>query len=110
MKNFFDEVADNIGGGIILGDPPREVSDPRLGTVKVEVTLLKDVIDVSSGPGAPKFTPGDALAAQFSSPRQCGDGTTCSGVSLRAVQYTNNLIAADTSQQSTDFEIDDSQV
>ena len=110
MKNFFDELADNIGSDISLGDPPVEVSDPRLGTVKVQVTLLKDEINVSSKPGAPKFNPGDALAALFSTPRQCGDGKTCSGVSLKAVQYTNNLITANSSQQSTDVEIDDSQV
>ena len=110
MKNFFDELADNIGADIVLGDPPREVSDPRLGTIKVQVTTLQDEIEVSSNPGAPKFNPGNALAGQFSAPRECGGGKTCSGVSLKVVAYKENLLSTDESKQDKDVEIDDSQV
>lgn len=110
MKNFMDELANNIGNDIILGDPPREISYPKLGSIKVQVTTMQDEIEVSSKPGAPKFDPGEALADQFSTPRQCGGGKTCSGASLKAVQYTNNLISSDRSKQSDDVEIIDSQV
>jgi len=110
VVDIFDELGDNLGAELVLGDPPREVSDDRLGRVTVKVSTLQNEMAVSSKPGAPTFDPGEALAAQFSTPRQCGDGRTCSGVLLKLVQFEDNLISEDPNNRDDNVEIYNSQV
>ena len=109
---MFDELADNMGSKLVLGDAPREVYDDRLGVVRVQVSTLQTEMPISSRPGAPKFDPGETLAAQFSAPRQCGGGKTCSGCLLKLLQYKDNLITPDASKQASagDVAIDNTQV
>ena len=108
----FDELADNLGSKLVLGDDPREVYDERLGVVRVQVSTLQAEMPISSKPGAPKFIPGESLTAQFSALRQCGGGKTCSGCLLKLLQYKDNLITPDASKQASagDVAIDSSQV
>ena len=110
MVNVFGELGDNLAAELVLGDPPREVSDDRLGVVNVRVSNLKQEVAISSKDGAPKFDPGVALSQQFGTPRQCGGGKPCSGVILKLVQYKKNLIKEDPNKQNQDVEIYSSQV
>ena len=111
MGNVFDELGDNLAAKLVLGDPPREVSDDRLGVaINVRVSNLKEEVAISSKAGAPKFNPGVALTQQFGTPRQCGGGKPCSGVILKLVQYKKDLIKEDPSKQNRDVEIYSSQV
>lgn len=110
MKEAFDALADNIGAELKCEDPPREVSDDRLGSVKVQVSTLKSEIVSSNKSTAPKFDPGSALSEKYSAPRECGGGKICCGVFLKLVQYKENLIVEDKSKQSDDVQVVSSQV
>lgn len=110
VKEFFDAMADNLDEGLLLGDPPREVSNDGLGSIKVQYTTLESAVTTSSKPGAPTFDPGSSLADLYKVPRKCGQGKTCSGVVLELLQYKENLITEDDSQKNPDVEVDDSQV
>lgn len=110
MIDVFEELADNLGAKLVLGDLPREVSDDRLGVVKVQVSTLQQELTFSSKLGAPKCDPGAALAAQFGAPRKCAGGKMCSGVLVGLKHYKDNLITPDPSKQDSDVVIDNSQV
>ena len=110
MVDVFDELGDNLAAELVLGDPPRVVSDDRLGVVNVRVSNLKQEVAISSETGAPKFDPGAALSQQFGTPRQCGGGKPCSGVILKLVRYKKNLIKEDPNKRNQDVEIYSSQV
>lgn len=99
-----DELGDNLAVDLALGDQPREVSDERVGVVSVQVTSLKAELPISSKPGAPTLDPGESLK-EFSAPRRCGDGKTCSGVLVKLVHYKHNLITPDASKQDSQVEI-----
>ena len=89
---------------LALGDQSREVSDERVGVVSVQVTSLQDELPISSKPGAPTLDAGESLK-EFSAPRRCGDGKTCSGVLVKLVHYKHNLITPDASKQDSQVEI-----
>lgn len=110
MKEALDELAENMGADLKCGDPPREVSDDRLGSVKVQVSTLADEIVSSSLSGAPKFDPGPALSGQYSAPRQCGGGKICCGVFLKLIQYKEEVIVGDERKQNNDIKVVSSQV
>lgn len=110
MKEAFSELADNMGADLKCGDPPREVSDARLGSVKVQVSTLGDEIISSRLPGSPKFDPGPALSGQYNAPRQCAGGKICCGVFLKLIQYKEEVIVADQSKQSNNIQVVNSQV
>ena len=110
VRDVFNELADNIGADLKCGDPPREVSDVRLGSVKVQVSTLEDEIVSSSLSGSPKFDPGPALSRQYSAPRQCGGGKICCGVFLKLIQYKEEVIVTDKRRQSNDIQVLSSQV
>lgn len=110
MTDFIDALADNLDEGLLLGDPAREVSDDRLGSIKVAYTTLENPVPTSSKPGAPTFDPGDSLADLYKGPRKCEGGKTCSGVVLELIQYQENLITVEENQQDSNVEVDDSQV
>ena len=110
VKEAFNELADNMGTDLKCGDPPREVSDTRLGSVKVQVSSLEDEIVSSSLSGSPKFDPGPALSGEYSAPRQCGGGRICCGVFLKLIQYREEVIVADKRRQSNDIQVVSSQV
>lgn len=110
MKEVFSELADNMGADLKCGDPPREVSDARLGSVKVQVSTLEDEIVSSSLSGSPKFDPGPALSGQYNAPRQCGGGKICCGVFLKLIQFKEEVIVADQGKQSSDIQVVSSQV
>ena len=99
-----------MGADLRCGDPPREVSDAQLGSVKVQVSTLEDEIVSSRLPGSPKFDPGPALSGQYNAPRQCGGGKICCGVFLKLIQYKEEVIVADQSKQSNDIQVVSSQV
>ena len=99
-----DELGDNLAVDLVLGDQPREVSDERVGVVSVQVTSLQAELPISSKPGAPTLDPGESLK-EFSAPRRCGDGKTCSGVLVKLVHYKHNLITPDASKQDSQVEI-----
>lgn len=99
-----------MGADLKCGDPPREVSDARLGSVKVQVSTLEDEIVSSSLSGSPKFDPGPALSGQYSAPRQCGGGRICCGVFLKLIQYKEEVIVADKREQSNNIQVVSSQV
>ena len=99
-----DELGNNLAVDLALGDQPREVSDERVGVVSVQVTSLKAELPISSKPGAPTLDPGESLK-EFSAPRRCGDGKTCSGVLVKLVHYKHNLITPDASKQDSQVEI-----
>ena len=105
-----DKFADNIGAELKCGDPPREASDDRLGSVKVQVSTLEEEIASSSKSGAPRFDPGPELSEQYSAPRECGGGKICCGVFLKLIRYKENLIVADERKQNNDFQVMSSQV
>lgn len=110
VKEAFNQLADNMGTGLKCGDPPREVSDARLGSVKVQVSTLEDEIVSSSLSGSPTFDPGPSLSGQYSAPRQCGGGRICCGVFLKLIQYKEEVIVADKRKQRNDIQVVSSQV
>ena len=99
-----------MGADLKCGDAPREVSDDRLGSVKVQVSTLEDEIVSSSLSGSPKFDPGPALSGKYSSPRQCGGGKICCGVFLKLIQFKEEVIVVDESKQNNDIQVVTSQV
>lgn len=105
-----DELLENLAVDLVVGDPPREVADDRLGVMNVRVSDLKAELPISSKPGAPKFDPGEALAREFGTTRTCGGGKTCSRVILKLVQYNKNLLREDPKNKNNDSEIFASQV
>lgn len=109
MVDFLDTMADNLDEGLLPGDE-REVSDERLGTVKVQYTTLSSEVVTSKEPGAATFDPGEALAGQFSKTRKCGQGKTCRGVVLKLIQYKKDLISVDENKQDSGVEVDGSKV
>lgn len=110
MKEFFDAMADNLDEGLYLGDPPREVSSDGFGSIKVQYTALESPVATSSEPGASTFSPGSSLTDRFKGTRECGQGTTCSGVVLELMQYDNNLITENEDERNHDLEVDDKKV
>ena len=110
MKEAFNELADNIGADLKCGDPPREVSDDRLGSVKVQVSTLEAEIVSSSLSGSPKFDPGPALLGQYSAPRQCEGGKICCGVFLKLIQFKEEVIVVDKRKQNNAIQVVSSQV
>ncbi|PFX24468.1 hypothetical protein AWC38_SpisGene10933 [Stylophora pistillata] len=110
VGNALEKFADNIGTELKCGDPPREVSDDRLGSVKVQVAELKEEIVSSSRPGAPRFDPGPQLSKEYSGTRECGGGKLCCGVFLKMIRYEKNLIVADESKQTDDSQVVSSQI
>lgn len=99
-----------MGADLKCGDPPREVSDDRLGSVKVQVSTLEDEIVSSSLFGSPKFDPGPALPEQYNTLRQCGGGKICCGVFLKLIQYKEKVIVVDKNKQNNDIQVVTSQV
>ena len=110
MVDAIDKLGKNLGAELLLGDPPREVVDDRLGTVNVRVSKLNAEVPISTKPGAPRFDPGPALGAKFSTPRPCGRGKTCTGAILKAVQFARNLLKEEPNNENDSFEIYNSQV
>lgn len=110
VGDALEKFANNIGTDLQCGDPPREVSDDRLGSVKVQVAGLKEEIVSSSKPGAPRFDPGPQLTKEYSGLRKCGEGKICCGVFLKMVRYKKDLIVADKSKQRDDSQVVSSQI
>ncbi|XP_068706586.1 uncharacterized protein [Montipora foliosa] len=110
MVDAIDKLGENLGAELLLGDPPREVVDDRLGTVNVRVSKLNAKVPISTNPGAPRFDPERALKAKFGTPRLCGRGKTCTGAILKAVQFARNLLKEEPNNENDASEIYESQV
>lgn len=110
MNEFFDAMVDNLDEGLFLGDPPREVSSDGLGSIKVQYTTLESAVSTSSRPGASTFGPGQSLKDRFKGTRECGQGTTCSGVVAAFTEYDDNLITENENERDHDVDVDGSKV
>lgn len=111
MVTVVDKLGENLVAELILGDPPREVVNDKLGTLNVRVSKLNETeLPISSKTGAPKFDPGTALRNTYGIPRQCGAGKTCIGLIVKLLQFARNLLKEDTKNKKDAAEVYDDQV
>ncbi|KAK2568306.1 Polycystin-1 [Acropora cervicornis] len=111
MVTVVDKLGGNLVAELILGDPPREVVNDKLGTLNVRVSKLNETeLPISSKPGAPKFDPGTALRDTYGIPRQCGAGKTCIGLIVKLLQFARNLLKEDSKNKKDTAEVYDDQV
>ena len=111
MVTVVDKLGENLVAELILGDPPREVVNDKLGTLNVRVSKLNETeLPISSKPGAPKFDPGTALRDTYGIPRQCGAGKTCIGLIVKLLQFARNLLKEDSKNKKDTAEVYDDQV
>ena len=110
LLDAFDALADNMEEGLFLGDPPREVSNDKVGSMRVQLTNMKDEIVASNKPGAPKFNPGDALAGLFATRKCAGGKKTCTGAIVKFVTLNKKLVVADETKQNKYVDVQDSKV
>ncbi|KAJ7370595.1 hypothetical protein OS493_031331 [Desmophyllum pertusum] len=110
LLDTFDALADNMEEGLFPRGSPREVSNDKVGSMRVQLTNMKDEIVASNKPGAPKFNPGDALAGLFATRKCAGGKKTCTGAIVKFVTLNKKLLVADETKQNKYVDVQDSKV